>query len=301
MAEAALTPSANPDDPGAGGPTPGRGPESGPRDSVLGNLLRVVERRDMIRFLVDSNLRAGHRDKVLGNLWNLLDPLLFLAVYFLVFGIGFRQVGSDPMVFAVYLSIGVIVYRYLDGVVSQSAVCIRLHRGLVNEVAFPRAVLPISVCISRLYDFLWALVVVAAAVLLLRIEVTPHLLWLPVAVGLHTMLALGLGLVVAHSGAFFADTSNILSFVMRLLFFASPIVYLARSEPGHPGIVPERWLDLYGLNPLAGLMDLYRDALLWGRAPEPATLLYVSGVALAVLLFGFALFSRAEGQYAKYL
>lgn len=298
MAEAALTPSAKP---GSEGPAPSSDPGRSPAESVLGNLARVLERRETIRFLVGSNLRAGHRDKVLGNLWNLLDPLLFLAVYFLVFGIGFRQVGSNPMIFAVYLSIGVIVHRFVDGVVSQSAVCIRLHRGLINEVAFPRAVLPISVCFSRLYDFLWALLVLGAAILLLRLQITPYVLWLPVALLIHTGLALGLGLFVAYLGAFFADTSNILSFVMRLLLFASPVVYFARSEPGHPGIVPERFLDLYALNPLAGVMDLYRDALLWGRPPETATLLYVSGVALAVLFFGFALFSRAEGQYAKYL
>ena len=86
-----------------------------PPEDVPGPVRRLLQRRETLWFLVLSNLRAGHRDKLLGNFWNLLDPLLFMGVYFLVFGIGFRQAQGSPREFVIYLAIGVIVWRFFDG------------------------------------------------------------------------------------------------------------------------------------------------------------------------------------------
>ena len=123
--------------------------ESGPEEhwhfSASQNWRRIRERRETLRFLISANLRAGHRDKLLGNLWNLLDPLLFLGVYFLVFGIGLRQARGDPYGFIVYLSIGVLALRFLDGSLTQASVCVRNSAGLVHSVFFPKAMLPIAV------------------------------------------------------------------------------------------------------------------------------------------------------------
>ncbi|MFP6639419.1 MAG: hypothetical protein VCC04_04175, partial [Myxococcota bacterium] len=130
---------------------------------------------------------------------------------------------------------------------------------------------------------------------------TLQILWLPLIIGLQFLLCLGLAFWVAYFGAIFADTQNIVAVGTRLLFFLSPIFYFARSRDGHPGIVPERYLDLYYLNPLAGLLDSYRDSILWGSTPTGANLYYVAGLAGGSLLLGFWLFSRGEGRFAKYL
>ena len=87
----------------------------------------------------------------------------------------------------------------------------------------------------------------------------------------------------------------------RLLFFLSPVFYYARPRGDHEGIIPEQYLFYYDLNPLARLLDAYRDALLWGRPPTNETLLYLVGTSALVLTLGFWLFSRAEGRFAKYL
>ena len=262
---------------------------------------RLLQRRETLWFFVVSNLRAGHRDKVLGNLWNLLDPLLFMCVYYVVFGIGFRQAQGSPREFVVYLAIGVLAWRFFEGSAAESANCIRNRRGLVHELDFPKAILPISICISRLYDLCWGLLVAWFVAIGLGIQTSALIaLVLPVVL-LQALFTAGFSLLVAYLGAFYADTANVVGIGMRLWFFASPIFYFVRAEGGRPGIIPGDYTFLYMLNPLACFMEIYRDLMLWGRLPEGDMILYAGIVSLVVFVLGFSIFVRADRSFAKYV
>ena len=281
-------------------------PEASPLASVqvptrLTNLRRVFARLETIRYLVGANLRAGNRDKVLGHLWSLLDPLLSMGVYFLIFGIGFRQAADGPLDFIVYLTIGVLVWRYHSETLAQATHCIRGNRALIHEVAFPKAILPISISLSRLYDLLWGLVALLFVLALAGAPLSVQLCWLPLLVLLQLVLTTGLAFVVAYLGTFFADTANVLAVVLRLWLYLSPIFYYVRSEVGDGGIIPSSYLHLYMLNPIAGFLEVYRAALLWNVTPDPRTLGYVAGAGLVTLVLGFALFSRGEAKFAKFI
>ena len=266
-----------------------------------GAVRRLLQRRETLWFFVVSNLRAGHRDKALGNFWNLLDPLLFMCVYYVVFGIGFRQAQGSPRDFVIYLAIGVLVWRFFEGSAAESANCIRSRRGLIHEIDFPKAILPISICISRLYDLCWGLLVAGLVAIGLGVQMTPLVaLVLPVVV-LQALFTAGFSLLVAYLGAFYADTGNVVGIGMRLWFFASPIFYFVREEGGRPGIIPENYIFYYMLNPLACFMESYRDVMLWGRLPEGGTILYAGIVSLVVFLLGFSIFVRADRSFAKYI
>ncbi len=258
----------------------------------------LLGRWETIGLLVASNLKTGHRDKILGHLWNLLDPLLFVGVYFVVFGLMFGQTGRGRAAFIAYLSIGVLAFRFIDGTIAQATLCIKANRGLIHEVSFPKAVFPVAVCLSRLYDFLWGLIVLLLAVLLAGFPLTPHVFWLVPLLVLNVLFATGLAFAVACMGAFFADTANVVGVFMRLMMYLSPTFYYAR---GDHGLIPERWLPLYMANPIACFLEGYRDALLWGRMPEGSMLAYTAAVSIAVLIAGFAVFSAGEGRFAKYV
>ena len=261
----------------------------------------VFSRRETTGYLIRSNLKAGHRDKLLGNLWSLLEPLLFMGVYYLVFGLGFRQAGDNPIEFVIYLSIGFLTFRFTEGCAAQAATCVRANQGLVAQVPFPKAILPVALCVSRLYDFVWGLTALLIALPFLDHTPTLQAAWLLALLPLQLLFCMGLAYVVAWVGVFFLDTSNIVAIIMRLLFFLSPIFYFATDVGGRKGLVPPDLLPWYRLNPLVGFMDGYRDALLWGRAPTPEALAQMAAVSLGCLLIGFILFARAEGQYAKYV
>ena len=271
---------------------------SSTQPSLLYRLRRLFARRETILYLVSSNLKAGHRNKALGNLWNLLDPLLSLGVYYLVFGVLFRQAHGGAGDYLIYLFVGVLAWRFLEGTTAQAVGCIRGNRGLISEINFPKAVFPLAICLSRLYDFVWGLFVLLVVLLLAGRTVTVHALWFPPLVFVQLLLTIGLAYIVAYLGAFFADTANIINVILRVAFYLSPILYYVHGKGAR---VPERYLALYMLNPMACLLEGYRDALIDHRAPDPWQSLYLCGFTLATLIFGYGLFSRGEGKFAKYV
>ncbi|MFO0689647.1 MAG: ABC transporter permease [Myxococcota bacterium] len=269
--------------------------------SALAVLRRLLARGGTIALLTRSQLAAGHRDKLLGNVWSLLDPLASLAVYYLVFGIGFRQAGSSPRTFVLHLFVGLVVWRFVSESIGQATGALRSQRGLVLAADFPKAVIPISICCARLHDLLWALAVAGAAAGLSGTRPSLALLWLPILLALAFAFTLGVCFFVARVGLFFADTANVVGAGLRLWVLASPIFYFARSEHGHEGIVPPGLLDYYMLNPVAGLLAAMRDVLIWRSAPRGDDLATVVAFALGTLVAGFVVFARAEGRYAKYV
>lgn len=269
--------------------------------SPVAVLRAVLDRRRTIRLLARSQLASGQRDKLLGPLWGLLDPLLTLAVYFLVFGIGFRQAQGGAGEFVLHLFLGIVLWRFVSESIGQAAGCLRGQRGLILAADFPKAVIPIALCIARLYDLAWGLAVVVAVAALLGTALTPQIVWLVPVVGLLFAGTLGACFLIARLGLFFADTANIAAALLRLGAMVSPIFYFARSEHGRTGIVPPGLLDYYMLNPMAGLLGAARSALLWGEPPRGDDFVYVALVALACLTLGFTVFARGEGRYAKYV
>ena len=275
--------------------------------NLPGRFRQLWSRRETIRYLTAANLKAGHRDKVLGHLWNLLDPLMFMLVYYFVFGVLFKLAGGGrSLQFMLYILVGILTWRFIQGTINQAANCVRGNRGLIHEINFPKAVFPVSVALSRLYDFVWGFIVIIVFLLLAGTWPTIHFLWLPLLVGLMVLFTTGAAFVVAYLGAFFADTTNVIDVAMRLLFYCSPIFYYVRPKPG----LSEDHVFLHGhetayavymLNPIACFFECFRDALLWGEAPELRLLLYAAAVSVVVCIVGFAIFSRGEGKFAKYV
>jgi lipopolysaccharide transport system permease protein len=262
---------------------------------------QLVARASTIRVLVGAYQKASHRDKILGQLWSLLEPLLTMAVYFLVFGIGFRQAGEAPLEFVLYLFVGILVWRFFGETVTQATQCLRSHRGLILSASFPKAVIPAAVTASRFFDLLWGLLIVVVVASLIGHPPTLQILWLPVVMLIQSLLTIGFALAVAYIGVFVTDLASIIGALMRLWMLASPIFYFARDEHGREGIIPPALLDYYMLNPMAGVLDLYRDALIWGMAPDPQTLVYTAAFAIVACVGGFLLFVRGEGEFAKYI
>lgn len=272
--------------------------------SLPERIRRIYDRRGTIWFLVTSQLRAGHRDKVLGQFWSILDPLMQMVVYFLVFGLLLKLGGDDRAYYLAYLFIGITNWRFFDTVVSQAALIIRGNRGLIHEINFPKAVFPISIVFARFYDLLLGTAVLMVVLIVmsysdnsLRLPVTIQLAWLPVLLALQLLFITGVAFFVAYLGAFYADTANIVTIAIRLMFYATPIFYMVRGE--HARIKDPTILKFYMLNPAAGFLEAHRDVLLAGTLPQ--YLPYLTFISLLSFLVGFAIFSRGEKDFVKYV
>jgi len=282
---------------------PAQNPPGG-ASPVLAQLRALYARRETIRYLTASNLKAGHRDKALGHLWNLLDPLGLMLVYYVVFGILFGQAsGGRSIDFMLYIFVGLLSWRFFSASLSQAATCIRGARGLIHEINFPKGVFPVSLSLANLYDFLWGLLVLILIMLLTGHPASLHWIWLPLLIAVQLLLTAGLAFTVASLGAFFADMTNVLNVVLRFGFYCTPIVYYVRGPQGR---IPDgpRHADIlfyYMLNPVSCLLECYRDALLYSRLPDAGYAGYALLFALGALLCGLWVFSRFEGQFVKYV
>jgi ABC-type polysaccharide/polyol phosphate export permease len=276
--------------------------------SAMADLKEVIQRRSVLFHFVTTDLKTGHRDKVLGNLWQLIDPLAYMLVYYVVWSIILRHRGPD---FTAYLLSGIIVFRTFQESVVSSSGAMRRHARLIREVYFPRAALPAALVISRLYDFVWAL----GALLLLEsyliyrqahpmagqaapvtdpIALGANVLWLPGVVALLFIFSLGVSYLAAVAGALFRDTPNILSFVLRLWLYLSPLFYF-------PDEVPRRIWLLYRINPFTHFFRLLRASLIYNKPPGMDGTLYIVGLSIVALVVGFIVFSKCEGAVVKQL
>ena len=261
--------------------------------ALAGYLRDIWKHRHVVRHFVYTNLRSGNRDKLLGNLWSLLDPLLMMLVFFVVFGVLLRR-GVDPIEYLPFLLVGIVAWRFSQTVATGAGNSLRGARGLVHEIAFPKAAIPVSVVLARGYDFMCGLLILAVMLIILGSGFKLSILWLPLVILVHSLFNLGVALLFSVIGAFFADISNVLSFVYRLLFYLSPVFY-------EISLVPEKLQPIYMINPYSALIEAYRDVLLRGLAPDPVYFGYAAGLSLALCILGILIFNRAEGVIAKYV
>ena len=264
----------------------------GIRPSLTEYLRNLWSRREYAVYSAAGTLEARNMNTVLGNLWHLLNPALLIGVYFLIFGVVLdTRRGVDN--FILFLTIGVLVFRYTTKTVTGGAKSLVSNEGLIQTLWFPRALLPVSAVITEFLSFLPALGIMIFVALLTGQE--PLLTWLvvPFLVLIQTVFNLGGALIAARANYSFRDLANLLPFLFRLLFYASGVIFSVERF-----VSKEIWLKMFELNPMYSLISLYRWALM--DQPATATMWLSVGVwTIAILLFGSRFFIVAEHRYGS--
>jgi teichoic acid transport system permease protein len=282
-----------PDDPVATWPHLRRvgGPES------LASYLRGVWRwRDFLVRLALAERRAQNQDSVLGQLWNLLNPLLLIAVYYLIFGVILgveSRRGVDH--YLPFLIVGIIAFDYTRSTAQAGGQTMLKHRRLLQSISFPRAVMPLSALVSETMSYLYAIPVMLLLASLATGGPTPMPTWLlllPILV-IQGCFNLGVMMIVARIAARFRDITQFLPYVLRLLLYASGVLIPINAEL----ITNVRLLTILELNPTFNLVEMARGAVLYGIV-EPR--IWITGTAWAIVTLGvgFAVFRRGEHEYS---
>jgi teichoic acid transport system permease protein len=253
-------------------------------------------RRDFAVALPIEEVRSAHQNTLLGNLWHLANPMLSVAVYYLVFGVMLKvSTGTDNYI--LWLMIGVFTFGLTNRCVLGGATSISNNQGLMRAIRFPRALLPVSVIVSKLLTFGFELGVLAAVAVLTGEGISSRWIFLPVVVAIHSALNLGGAFIAARLNDSFRDIQQIIPFVFRLLQYMSGVMfpldkYLTNENAGGAITTAVR------LNPLVGVIGLYR----WVFLGTPVAfdqlwkMLVFSGV---LLVFGFWYFRSAESSYGR--
>src|SRR5438067_1409098 len=248
------------------------------------------EYRELLYFLTWRDIKVRYKQTALGAAWAVIQPFFMMVVFSLFFG-KLGGMKSDGFPYPVFVFCALLPWQLFAFALSESSNSLVGNQNLITKVYFPRLVMPISAVLGGLLDFAIAFVILLGMMAYYGIVPGIAILTLPLFILLAIMTALGVGLWLSALNVQYRDVRYTIGFLTQFWLFATPVAYPS-------SIVPERWRALYGLNPMAGVVEGFRWALL-GKANPPGALLAVSVVAVLLLLVGgLYYFRRMEQTFA---
>jgi len=251
----------------------------------------LYKHRELIGVLVVKQLKLRYRGSVLGFLWTLLNPLLQMLVYTLVFSVYFRL---DVEKYPAFLFAGLLPWIWFASSLQQGVTCILDGAGLVARSQFPAEVLPVVTLTSNTVNFLLTLPLLLVFLRAFQVNLGPALLALPVLIALEYLLALGPVLILAALNIRFRDLQHIILHVLTVLQFLTPIFY-------PPSLIPESFRAWAFANPLTILISAFQDVLYFNRFPHWPPLLGLFIVSWVALSTAVAVFIRCKRTFAEAL
>lgn len=268
---------------------------------LLPYLAQVLERRHFTWALATGQLRSQHLDTLLGNVWHVLNPVMLIGVYYLIFGLILKS-NRGVVNFIGFLAIGIFTFSFCQRTVIQCSGSISNNLGLIRSLQFPRAVLPIATVMVELSAYAFGSAAMFATLLLT--DEPPRLSWLlaPVVIILFTMFSAGLGLAVARLSDTVRDVTQIIPYVFRIALYASGIIFSLEAFVNSDLIAnAEQVRKLFVLNPFFTYIDVLRDVLMTTYEAEYPRLEWIFMLVTAPLslVLGIVYFRGGERSYGR--
>jgi lipopolysaccharide transport system permease protein len=250
--------------------------------------------RELLFFLTWRDIKVKYKQTVLGAAWAVIQPFFTMVVFSLFFG-RLAGVPSDGIPYPIFSFAALVPWQFFSNGITQSANSLLTNANLVKKVYFPRLVIPISTVASGIVDFLLAFVVLLGMMAVYDIYPTARVVWLPLLLALALVTSLGVGLWLSAMNVQFRDVKYVVPFLAQAWMFATPIAYPS-------SLLDEPWRTLYGINPMVGVVEGFRWALIGGANPDlaaPGPIVLVSSVvAVLLLVSGAYYFRRTERTFA---
>ncbi len=249
----------------------------------------LVSSGELLRALVAKELKVKYKRSALGFAWSLITPLALTAIYLFVFIHVYKVPKQD---FVLFLLTGLLPWNYFNMAVLAATVSVVENGPLIRKVFFPRILLPVATVASNLINFLMGLGVLMVILIIAGRPIWTQLHWLIAAVALQTVLLVGLSLILSIGNVYFRDIQQIISILMLVVFFGTPVVY-------ELGQVPAAFKPVILANPLTAVMEIYRSALFLTTPPDLGVVALGLAESLLILVLGLLLFSRLSPHLAK--
>lgn len=253
----------------------------------------ILKRKDLLFYLVKSGLKAEHRNSYLGYFWWLLDPLLNVVVYYFLIAVVLGR-GSDEYSFAVFLVIGLVAWRWINTTISTSAKSITRYSSIIRQVYLPKSIFPLSITITQLFNFAFGLIVVAIFLLFFGVVPGWQVIYLPIIIIVQLMLLIAVGLCLGYMTVFVRDIDNVLTHFTRIIFYSSPIIW-------EGGRLPADYQWIVDINPVAIIVESYRNVLMFNSDPKFTGLLVIAIGSIVITAVVLNHYSRNEHKIIKAL
>ncbi len=254
------------------------------------DLREVWSYRELLYFLIWRDIKVRYKQTILGAAWAILQPLFTMVVFSIFFG-RLAGVPSDGIPYPIFSFAALVPWTFFANGLNQAANSLVGNANLIKKVYFPRLIMPIASALAGIVDFGIAFIVLLGMMFFYGIIPSVNIIWLPVFLLLALITALGVGLWLSAMNVQFRDVRYIAPFLTQFWLYATPVAYPS-------SMLPEPWRTLYGINPMVGVVEGFRWALL-GIKTSPGPMILVSAVAaLGILISGAYYFRRMEKTFA---
>lgn len=253
-------------------------------------LTELWEYRELLYFLTWRDIKIRYKQTAIGAAWAIIQPVMTMIVFSLFFG-KLGKIPSDGLPYPIFSFAALVPWGFFEYSLNQASNSLVGNANLIKKVYFPRLAAPISTVFSGVIDFLIAFVLLLGMMAYYGIAPTINVLWLPFFFLLAVFTSLGVGLWLSALNVQYRDVKYVLPFLVRFWLFATPVAYPS-------SLLSEPWRTVYGLNPMAGVVEGFRWALLGSNTP-PGPMIAVSALAsLTILVSGAFIFRRMEKSFA---
>lgn len=254
------------------------------------DLKELWQYRDLLYFLTIRGIKAKYAQSVLGVGWAIIQPLFQALIFTVIFG-NLAKLSSDGVPYILFSFTAMVPWNYFSNILTDSSTSLVQNRDMLSKVYFPRLVLPTAAVISKLLDFTIAFLVLVLLLLFYGFLPTYTIIYFPLLLLILMMASLGTGMILSALAVQYRDVQYAMSFLVRVLLYSVPVVYSI-------SIIPEKYLYLYALNPMVGVIEAMRSIFLDTR-PMPWDLISLGSlVAVGLFVFGAFYFRRMEKSFA---
>jgi lipopolysaccharide transport system permease protein len=246
--------------------------------------------RELLYFLVWRDIKVRYKQTALGAAWAVLQPLVMMAMFTIVFS-RFAKIPSDGFPYPLFVFAALLPWTLFADSLSRSSLSVVNDANLIKKIYFPRLLIPISNVLVPLVDFVCAFGIMFVMLLWFGVLPTARLLAIPIFLLLALATSFGVSLWLSALNVKYRDVKQTIPFVSQIWFYASPVIYPI-------SMVPEAWRHLYSLNPMTGVVEGFRWALLGGNNPDVEAMGISSVITLLILIGGLMYFRRMERTFA---
>jgi lipopolysaccharide transport system permease protein len=261
-----------------------------PRRLQVLDLREIWHYRELLYFLAWRDVKVRYKQTVIGVLWIVLQPFLTMVIFSIIFG-KLMNVPTNGEPYPVFSYAALLPWTFFSGALSRASASLVAEANLLSKVYFPRLILPFAAILSLLIDFAISFMILLGLLVFYGIPVGSAILALPLLLVLSFLTALGFGLWLSALNVKYRDVNYIIPFLIQFWFFLTPVAYPS-------SLIPEPWRFLYSLNPMTGVIEGFRWALLGQQTIPGAPILLSTLIVLIVFIGGLFYFRRMESQFA---
>lgn len=254
------------------------------------NLSEIWQYRELLYFLSWRDIKVRYKQTVLGAAWAILQPVFTMLLFTLIFG-RLAKIPSDGIPYPIFAYAALVPWTFFANGLTQSANSLVSSSNLIKKVYFPRLIIPISTVMSGVVDFVLAFIVLLGMMVFFKIPLSANVIWLPLLLLLALITALAVGLWLAALNAQYRDVRHAVPFLTQFWLFATPIAYPS-------SLLAEHWRTLYAVNPMVGVVEGFRWALLNTNNPPGMVIVVSALAAMGMLIGGAVYFKRMERIFA---